>query len=149
MSEQPYQRYPYLQQPPPSGQPMNQQPQPAYQIPTGIPQLANQANNYFAQNVNPMFNRGMRNSILHDNAQEMVWTHGPQTVECYACQRQVVTNIKRKPGVLSVVCCIILFFIFWPISCLSFCIPYCMDTTHYCSNCQAYLGKSAPCSRFR
>ncbi|CAG9319707.1 unnamed protein product [Blepharisma stoltei] len=67
------------------------------------------------------------------------WGNSPQQAFCPSCNRYIVTNIRYQPGAVAWIFCIIIFCVFWPLSCLPFCFTPCMDVVHRCPHCFVVL----------
>ncbi|XP_028171763.1 lipopolysaccharide-induced tumor necrosis factor-alpha factor homolog [Ostrinia nubilalis] len=65
----------------------------------------------------------------------------PTILNCPSCQAQIVTRVESSPSVRThlIAACLCLF-IFWPCTCLPYCIGSCNNADHYCPNCNVYLG---------
>ncbi|CAD0198938.1 unnamed protein product [Chrysodeixis includens] len=65
----------------------------------------------------------------------------PAILVCSACQQQIMTRVEMrnttKTHCWALCCCV---FLCWPCACLPYCMPACKDVTHYCPNCDAYIG---------
>lgn len=63
-------------------------------------------------------------------------------VTCPACNKEVLTNVKKSPGTLTYISCCCMCCVFFPLSCLPFCINSCLDTIHYCPTCLQPISRA-------
>ncbi|XP_018576725.1 lipopolysaccharide-induced tumor necrosis factor-alpha factor homolog [Anoplophora glabripennis] len=66
----------------------------------------------------------------------------PTHMICPHCQAEIDTTTKSKPGLIAYISGAILCIIgcFWGCCLIPCCIEKCMDVSHTCPNCDAYLG---------
>ncbi|CAG9317265.1 unnamed protein product [Blepharisma stoltei] len=128
------------------GQPNYGQPgmnQPNYPAGQGLPN----PNPNFAPNPQPVIiiqageGQGNQAQVPH---QVTHWGNAPQQAFCPTCNRNVLTVIRNQPGAMTWILCLVIFCVFWPCSCLPFCMPQCMDVIHRCPTCFALLHTKSP-----
>jgi len=73
----------------------------------------------------------------------MMFPHFPCSVQCPMCHAQVITRISKQPGTLAWLSCGGLALIgCWFGCCLiPFCIDGCLDTEHWCPNCNRLIAR--------
>mmetsp|Transcript_32646 Transcript_32646/g.32356 ORF Transcript_32646/g.32356 Transcript_32646/m.32356 type:complete len:211 (+) Transcript_32646:9-641(+) len=110
----------------------------------------------FNPNPNPNFNpnptpiiiiqegQGQGQGRQAPPVQTTSWGNTPQQAYCPTCNKNVLTIIRNQPGAMTWIFCLIIFCVFWPCSCLPFCMPQCMDVIHRCPNCFALLHTKSP-----
>ncbi|KAM3968310.1 lipopolysaccharide-induced tumor necrosis factor-alpha factor homolog [Aphomia sociella] len=68
---------------------------------------------------------------------------GPDTVitKCPSCQHHISTRVERAPSSKThIIACILCLFVCWPCVCVPYCVDSCNNASHYCPNCNAYIG---------
>jgi len=70
-----------------------------------------------------------------------LFPHFPVQTTCPFCSTQMVTSIKKEPGLLAWLSCGILALMGCVFGCclIPFCLDPCQDTEHYCSNCHRLI----------
>jgi len=67
---------------------------------------------------------------------------GPSQIKCSTCNASVVTRTTSNPGAMSWLIGLGLCLVgLWPCSCIPCCISDLNDVTHYCPNCNVFVGK--------
>lgn len=65
----------------------------------------------------------------------------PASVVCQYCNKQMTTRVEMKTATKTHLFALLLCVIgCWPCACIPYCMDSCMNTEHYCSNCNAYIG---------
>ncbi|CAF1064144.1 unnamed protein product [Adineta ricciae] len=67
----------------------------------------------------------------------------PTACVCWNCQKQVVTRVEKKNGLLTWLICggTCLVGCFFGCCLIPFCVDACKDTVHICPNCSNVLGE--------
>ncbi|XP_022899730.1 lipopolysaccharide-induced tumor necrosis factor-alpha factor homolog [Onthophagus taurus] len=64
-----------------------------------------------------------------------------QNVTCPQCRHQILTRTESKSTTRTHLYALLLcLFGCWPCVCIPYCVDSCMNTDHYCPNCNAFLG---------
>ncbi|XP_026313851.1 lipopolysaccharide-induced tumor necrosis factor-alpha factor homolog [Hyposmocoma kahamanoa] len=67
----------------------------------------------------------------------------PSLTVCRVCNCQVLTRVDSEPSMMTHLCAGILCITgLWPCVCLPYCMGSCYNNDHYCSNCNAHIGRS-------
>ncbi|KAL0883744.1 hypothetical protein ABMA27_015849 [Loxostege sticticalis] len=65
----------------------------------------------------------------------------PAVLTCPDCRMDIVTRVESVPSVrthlLALCLCV---FVFWPCTCLPYCIGSCNNAEHFCPNCHNHIG---------
>ncbi|XP_062527728.1 lipopolysaccharide-induced tumor necrosis factor-alpha factor homolog isoform X3 [Bombyx mori] len=65
----------------------------------------------------------------------------PSSLTCPSCTAVIVTRVQHdassKTHLFALILCLIGC---WPCACIPYCMESCQNATHYCPNCNAYIG---------
>lgn len=64
----------------------------------------------------------------------------PASMRCPHCGQNITTSVTYMNGLLTWLCVIVLFFIFWPIMCVPCCCAACRDAQHTCPSCNRIIA---------
>jgi hypothetical protein len=67
-------------------------------------------------------------------------------VQCPFCRAQTVTRTRDQIDGVTMIACVVLLFLFWPLFWLPLCMPSCKSTNHFCPRCHQKISKTDPCS---
>lgn len=71
----------------------------------------------------------------------------PVRMQCFACQKDIVTATEYESGTMTWIACLALFgigffvLVTWFVCCIPFCISSLKDVRHTCPNCKQELGR--------
>ncbi|CAG9791855.1 unnamed protein product [Diatraea saccharalis] len=64
----------------------------------------------------------------------------PTLMTCPSCLNQIVTRVDRSPSCRTHVMAVLCLLLFWPCTCLPYCVDSCNNADHYCPHCNTYIG---------
>nr|XP_023023473.1 lipopolysaccharide-induced tumor necrosis factor-alpha factor homolog [Leptinotarsa decemlineata] len=80
--------------------------------------------------------------IVHQAVLPMMLGPKPTTMVCPSCHAQITSTVQTeattKTHLFALLLCL---FACWPCCCIPYCMDSCQSQTHYCPNCNAFLGK--------
>ena len=82
-----------------------------------------------------------QSTVIITTTTAMPISSGPCRITCPSCHAEVLTTVKHQPNCRthSWAICLCLF-VCWPCVCVPYCMDSCQDASHYCPNCNAYIG---------
>eukprot|EP01101_Sappina_pedata_P007603 TRINITY_DN4054_c0_g1_i1.p1 TRINITY_DN4054_c0_g1~~TRINITY_DN4054_c0_g1_i1.p1 ORF type:complete len:131 (+),score=34.98 TRINITY_DN4054_c0_g1_i1:29-394(+) len=84
-------------------------------------------------------------SVVYDIDENLKARFKPTEIYCIKCQQMVVSTVRHRSGVFSVVCSAVIFLAggIWGCCLIPFCVPLFKDVEHVCPDCDHIIGMSS------